>query len=60
LNQTADSPSGFVLDGRNDYVEGHETEYLPHGYVTLEFENDKMREIIHQADGTPVELPRGI
>ena len=57
LDRTADSPGGFVLDGRNVYIEGHENEYLPHGYVTLEFTKDKMMEMIHQADGTPIQLP---
>ena len=57
LNQTSDSPGGSVLDGRNDYIEGHETEYVPHGYVTLEFENSTMTEIIHRADRTPISLP---
>lgn len=58
LNSTTDSPGGFVLDGRNDYIQGHETEYAPHGYVTLEFENDKLTEFIHQADGTTIQLPK--
>jgi Calcineurin-like phosphoesterase len=57
LSQTDNSPSGSVLDGRNEYIEGHEGEYAPHGYVTLEFENEKMTEIVHQADGRPIALP---
>jgi hypothetical protein len=57
LNQTSDSPGGSVLDGRNEYIEGHETEYVPHGYVTLEFENSTMTEIVHRADRTPISLP---
>lgn len=59
LNGTADSPGGFVLDGRNPYIEKHEDEYVPHGYLTLEFEKDRLTEIVHQADGTPAELPKG-
>jgi hypothetical protein len=60
LNSTKESPGGVVLDGRNEYIEGHETEYAPHGYVTLEFENDKMTEFIHQADGKIIEVPEGL
>jgi len=60
LDKTADSPGGFVLDGRNDYITGHETEYGPHGYVTLEFDNDQMTEFVHQADGTVIELPKAV
>jgi len=58
LNATSDSPAGFVQDGRNDYIPGHETEYCPHGYVTLEFEGDQMTELVRQADGSAVELPQ--
>jgi hypothetical protein len=57
LDSTKESPGGVVLDGRNEYIEGHEMEYAPHGYVTLEFENGKMTEFIHQADGKTIELP---
>jgi hypothetical protein len=57
LNATTDSPPGYVLDGRNDYIPKHETEYAPHGYLTLEFENAEMREFIHQPDGKRVDLP---
>ena len=56
LNATNESPAGVVLDGSNRYVSGHETEYGPHGYVTLEFENEKLTEFIHLPDGTNVDL----
>jgi hypothetical protein len=29
-------PGGLVLDGLNPYIQGHETEYGPHGYMTME------------------------
>ena len=45
-------PFGRVLDGGNPYVEGHENEYGPHGYMTLEFDDDELFEIVHDADGT--------
>jgi hypothetical protein len=38
----------------NPYIKGHETECRPHGYVTLEFENKKLTEIVNLPDGTPV------
>ena len=59
MNATPDSPGAFVLDGRNEYIQGHETEYVPHGYVTLEFDGDQMTEFVRQADGTAIELPKG-
>lgn len=45
-------PFGRVLDGSNPYIEGHEKEYGPHGYMTLEFDEDDLFEIVHDADGT--------
>jgi len=45
-------PSGLILYGPNRYIAGHETEYLPHGYVTLEFDGPRLREFVHDADGT--------
>lgn len=60
LDSTTNSPGGHVLDGCNEYIEGHETEYAPHGYVTLEFENNNLTEFIHQADGRVIELPKNV
>jgi hypothetical protein len=45
-------PAAVLLDGPNSYIKGHESEYLPHGYVTLEFDNQKLRETFYLADGT--------
>ncbi|MCC6587148.1 MAG: metallophosphoesterase [Bryobacterales bacterium] len=47
-------PDAVVLDGSNPYIKDHETEYGPHGYVSLEFENGKLTEIMQLADGTEV------
>ena len=44
----------MVLDGGNPYIKDHEKEYGPHGYVTLEFENEKLTEFMHLPDGTVV------
>jgi hypothetical protein len=46
------APTGTVLDGRNPYIKGHEEEYGPNGYATLEFSDDHMNETIHAPDGT--------
>lgn len=54
LPATTEAPAADVLDGSNPYIKGHETEYGPHGYVTLEFENKKLTEKVHLPDGTPV------
>jgi F420-dependent methylenetetrahydromethanopterin dehydrogenase len=47
-------PSGIILDGPNPYVKDHEHEYQPHGYLTLEFDNDRLKEIYRLPDGTVV------
>jgi Calcineurin-like phosphoesterase len=47
-------PGGFILDGTNPYVKGHENEYGPNGYMTLEFSDAQLNEIVHEADGTPI------
>jgi hypothetical protein len=54
LPATTDAPAAEVLDGSNPYIKGHEAEYGPHGYVTLEFENKKLTETVHLPDGTQV------
>jgi hypothetical protein len=45
-------PGALVLDGRNPYIEKHEDEYGPHGYMTIEFDGPQAFEQIHDADGT--------
>jgi hypothetical protein len=45
-------PGGELLAGPNPYVEGHESEYGPHGYVTLELDGARAHEVCHAADGT--------
>lgn len=44
-------PSARMLDGINPFIEKHETEYGPHGYMSLEFEDDELFEIVHDATG---------
>jgi hypothetical protein len=45
-------PGAYVLDGQNPYVDGHEKEYGPHGYVVLEFDGPRLNENIMDAAGT--------
>jgi hypothetical protein len=47
-------PGGLVLDGPNPYIEGYEEKYGPHGYMTLEFEDQHLRERIHLPTGEEV------
>jgi calcineurin-like phosphoesterase family protein len=44
-------PSARMLDGVNPFIEGHEKEYGPHGYMSLEFEDEDLFEIVHDATG---------
>lgn len=44
-------PGGLVLDGSNPYLEDEADKYGPHGYVTLEFESNRLFETFY----TPLE-----
>jgi len=46
------APSGLILDGPNQYIPGEEEDYGANGYMTLEFRDDKLNEIVHAPDGT--------
>jgi hypothetical protein len=45
-------PGGLVLEGPNPYILNYEDEYGPHGYMTLEFRDDQLNEIVHTPDGS--------
>jgi hypothetical protein len=45
-------PGGLILEGPNPYIPGHEDKYGPHGYMTLEFNGDRLNEIVHTPDGS--------
>lgn len=45
------APSGLILDGPNQYLPGEEEDYGANGYMTLEFRDDTLNEIVHAADG---------
>lgn len=46
------APGAQILDGPNPYIPGREEEYGPHGYMTLEFNDSYLNEIVHAPDGT--------
>jgi hypothetical protein len=46
------APSGLLLHGTNEYIPGEEEKYGPQGYLTLEFRDGTLNEIVHAADGT--------
>src|SRR5688572_21968810 len=45
-------PGAVVLDAPNPYVEGEAEKYGANGYVTLEFDDQRLNEIICAPDGT--------
>lgn len=47
-------PSARILDGLNVYVEGYEDKYGANGYMTLNFIDDELLEIINDADGNVI------
>jgi hypothetical protein len=49
------TPPALVLDGPNDYIPEHRTEYGPHGYVELRFEGRRLTEQYYSAGGTLLE-----
>jgi len=46
------APSGLILDGPNPYIPGEEQRFGPQGYLSLEFKDNKLNEIVHAADRT--------
>ncbi len=45
-------PGAVILDAPNPFVEGHAEEYGAHGYLTLELDEARLNEVVHDADGT--------
>lgn len=45
-------PGGMILEGPNPYVKGHEKQYGPNGYMTLELNGEHLNEIVHMPDGS--------
>ena len=47
-----EAPAALVLDGRNDYITGEENKFSPHGFVSLEFDDDRLVESYRNPDGS--------
>ena len=46
------SPGALVLDGPNKYMKEDEVaKYGPNGYMTLDFDGERLTEVVHAADG---------
>jgi len=52
LAATPDSPSCVALDGPNMDIKGEEQKFVPHGFMTLEFNGRSMTERVFLSDGT--------
>lgn len=46
------TPGAIMIDGPNPYVAGVESKYGVQGYMTLEFGDDQLNELVHAPDGT--------
>jgi predicted phosphodiesterase len=51
LDGTQDSPPCLVLDGPNRFIPGEEDKFVPHGFMTLDLDGDKLTERVFSADG---------
>lgn len=49
LTAPAGVPNGYLLDGPNPYIE--DDDCGPNGYMTLEFDNERLTERLHHPDG---------
>jgi hypothetical protein len=54
LSKTAEAPSCVVLDGANPLIPGEEQKFVPHGYLTLDFDGPNLIERVHLPDGTKI------
>lgn len=50
-------PGAYVLDGTNEFITGHEKEYGPHGYLTLEFDGKNLHETVVDPTGRKLDAP---
>jgi len=51
LGATNESPACLALDGSNPDIPGEEEKFVPHGYMTLEFNGPTLVERVHLANG---------
>jgi predicted phosphodiesterase len=54
LSATDQSPSCLALDGPNPDIPGEAEKFVPHGYMTLEFDGAALIERVHLANGTEI------
>jgi hypothetical protein len=54
LSATGDSPACLVLDGPNPDIAGEEEKFVPHGFMTLEFNGATLTERVFLSDGTEI------
>jgi predicted phosphodiesterase len=54
LSKTAEAPSCLVLDGANPLIPGEEQKFVPHGYLTLDFDGPNLIERVHLPDATKI------
>ena len=54
LSATSDSPSCLALDGPNPDIPGEEEKFVPHSFMTLEFDGPRLRERVILPDGRVV------
>jgi hypothetical protein len=45
-------PTAKILDGPNPYVEGYVDKFGPNGYMTLQFSDEHLTELVHAPDST--------
>jgi len=45
-------PGGLIIEGPNPYIPDHINDYGPNGYMTLEFSDDRLNEIVQMPDGS--------
>jgi hypothetical protein len=48
------SPRCLALDGRNPYITGREEDFVPHAYMTLQFDGPALTERVLLPDGTRI------
>jgi hypothetical protein len=54
MRATTDSPACLVLDGPNEYIENEEEKFVPHGFMTLEFNGATLTERVFLANGREI------
>lgn len=50
----AGAPGGLTLDGENPFIKGHEDDYIPNGFATIELVDQHLKEAIYLPDGAVI------